>query len=286
MKIGIQLLVFVFLFGVKHGFAQIESKPLTIGVTEQFSSQVLGETRTINIYLPENFNDKDTITYPVIYIPDGGIEEDFIHISGIVRYNTQPWINRFPKSIVVGIENTNRQRDFTFPVANLNFLEKIGLKKEKFPSYGGSENYIAFIEKELIPYISKKYKTNEKRTIIGESLAGLLTTEILLKHPNLFDTYIIISPSMWWGNKVLLKEVSNLLKSNLKSRVKVCISAPSKNENKLMYNYARTLYKLIKKSKMVTSYHDYLPNELHSTVIHLAVYNAFKKIYPKTAFSK
>lgn len=281
-----KLPIFLLLFNSNQIFAQTESTPLILGVTEQIQSKILGEIRTINIYLPEDYNANDTVKYPVIYIPDGGIEEDFIHITGIVRYNTQPWINRFPKSIVVGIENTNRQRDFTFTVSNLNFLEKVGFKKEKFPQYGGSENYMAFLEKELQPFIKDKYKTNDHSTIIGESLAGLLSSEILLRHPNLFDTYIIISPSLWWNDETLLKQANGLLQSNLHKQIKVCVSAPNKKEDTRMYSDAKALYKVLKKNQNITAFFDYLPDELHSTVIHQAVYNAFKKFYPKTAYSK
>ncbi|MCY1512488.1 Ferri-bacillibactin esterase BesA [compost metagenome] len=284
VKHKLQILLIVFF--VSPALAQTESKPLTIGVTEQFHSAILNETRTINIYLPEDYNVNDITKYPVIYIPDGGMEEDFFHIAGMVRYNAQPWINRFPKSIVIGIENTNRKCDFTFAVPNLDFLEKAGFKKENMPDYGGSENYISFLEKELQPFIEAKYKTNQQKTIIGESLAGLLATEILLKHPNLFDTYIIISPSLWWGDEILLKEAESLRKANLNKQVKVCISAPNKKEDPRMHNEAKTLYKSIKQNQNVISFFDYLPDELHSTVIHQAVYNAFKKMYPKTTYSK
>ena len=275
--------ILIFLFTMQLSFAQTDS--LTIGVSEKFFSTILNEKRTINIYLPENYNQNDTVKYPVIYILDGGIKEDFFHITGIVQYNTQPWINRFPRSIVVGIENSNRQRDFTFPVSNLDFLEKVGFKKEKFPVYGGSANYISFLENELLPYIRDKFKTNQERTIIGESLAGLMATEILMKHPDLFNTYIISSPSLWWGNEVLLKDADNLLNEHLKTQIKVCVIAPNKKEDKMMYNDAKSLYKSVKRNENISSFFVYLPDELHSTVIHLAVYNAFKMIYPKTEFS-
>lgn len=276
--------ILIFLFTMQLSFAQTDS--LTIGVSEKFFSTILNEKRTINIYLPENYNQNDTVKYPVIYILDGGIKEDFFHITGIVQYNTQPWINRFPRSIVVGIENSNRQRDFTFPVSNLDFLEKVGFKKEKFPVYGGSANYISFLENELLPYIRDKFKTNQERTIIGESLAGLMATEILMKHPDLFNTYIISSPSLWWGNEVLLKDADNLLNEHLKTKIKVCVIAPNKKEDKIMYNDAKSLYKSVKRNENISSFFEYLPDELHSTVIHLAVYNAFKMIYPKTEFSR
>jgi hypothetical protein len=72
------------------------------------------------------------------------VEEDFFHIAGIVRYNTQPWVERFPRSIVVGIENTNRRRDFTYAVPDLNFLEKEGFKRRAFRSMVALKNTSAF----------------------------------------------------------------------------------------------------------------------------------------------
>lgn len=94
------------------------------------------------------------------------------------------------------------------------------------PSYGNSANYISRLEKELQPLIKNKYKTNEFRTIIGESLASLINTEISLKHPNMFYMYIIISPSLWWENEILLREAGSLLKANLNKKIKVSVSAP------------------------------------------------------------
>lgn len=267
-----------------HVDAQTDAAPLSFGITERFHSEILGETRTINIYLPENYQTGDSLSWPLIFIPDGGVEEDFFHICGIVRYNTQPWIARFPRSIVVGIENSNRQRDFTFPVSSLDFLEKVGFKKEKFPQYGGSAKYIGFLEKELMPYLAAKYKTGAGKTIIGESLGGLLTTEILLRHTSLFDHYIIISPSLWWGDEVLLKEAQIRSFPKKEPTTSVYIGAPDKKEDINMYRVAKTLHTALKKRGDLTLFFDYLPEEKHSTVIHQAVYNAFRKFYPKTAY--
>ena len=264
----------------------VESKPLVFGVTQKIESAHLGETRTINIYLPEDYNSKDTLTYPVIYIPDGGVEEDFFHLAGIVRYNTQPWIARFPRSIVVGIENTNRKRDFTHPVDNLDFVEKVGFKKSQFPAYGGSEKYIAFLEKELQPYIRAQFKGNAHATLIGESMAGLLATEILFKHRDLFDQYVIIAPSLWWGDRALLQQAPQWLKSG-DGRTKVYVAACNKDEDQGMYDVAVALKETLQKNGTGFGiYFDYLPDEIHSTVIHQAVYNAFRAFYPKTIYQK
>lgn len=287
------LVLFLSLF-MNFSFAQKKAKdtdkstPMVIGSIQKIPSKILGEERKISIYLPEDYKQNDTTKYPVIYILDGGVNEDFIHIAGIVRFNTQPWINRFPRSIVVGIENTNRKRDFSFAVPNLDFVEKMGFKKESFPTVGGSAKYIAFLEKELQPYISKKYKTTAQKTVIGESFAGLLATEILLKHRDLFSTYIIVTPSLWWGNESLLAEAPKLLKSGSKNKVQVYVGACNKEEDLTMYNDAVALAEVLKENQenLKQVHFDYMPNEIHSTAIHQAVYNAFKLLYPKTEYQK
>lgn len=278
--------------GITLSFAQQDkarpdqTKPLVLGWVDEIQSAELQEKRVLNIYLPEGYDKNDTVKYPVIYLLDGGAEEDFVHIAGLVRYNTQPWIARFPKSVIVGIENTNRRKDFTFAVPNLDFVNRMGFKPEQFPAYGGAAKFIAFLEKELQPYISKKYKTTGQKTIIGESLAGLMATEILLKHRDLFNTYIIMSPSLWWGKESLLTEAPALLGSGKQEDVQVYIGVCSKDENKIMYNDAVALSETLKKygGSRMKVYYDYLATETHATIIHQAVYNAFKLLYPHTAY--
>lgn len=273
----------IFLFSLPT-YAQEKIKSLEIGKGHLFHSEALQEDRIINVYLPENYNSEDSVSYPVIYILDGGIEEDFIHITGIIRFNTQEWIARFPKSIVVGIEGNVRSRDFTFAVDNLAFIEKEGFPLSRFQQHGGSEKYMDFLEHELQPFIDSSYRTEDKKTIIGESLAGLMTTEILLKRPKLFNDYIIISPSLWWGDQQLLKIGKQLIQTNLNNRVNVYLGVPSKEEDEKMYNESNQLRILLSDQDKINFVFDYMPEERHSTVIHQAVYNAFKKLYPKTAY--
>ena len=267
-------------------FSQSKSVPLIIGKSELLESKILNEKRTLNIYLPEEYNALDTVKYPVIYVLDGGKEEDWLHVAGTVHFNTQPWIARFPRSIVVGIEGNTRRRDFTFAVENTDFIEKEGFQRSSFPQYGGSGKFIDFIQEELQPYINQSYKTTTKNTIIGESLAGLLTTEILLNRPYLFNDYIIVSPSLWWGEQLLLKNAEQLLKQNLKKKVNVYLGVPNREEDTKMYLEAESLYNILRNNKDTNIVFDYIPDETHATVIHQAVYNAFKKLYPKTTYGQ
>lgn len=251
-----------------------------LGVIEELESKELAEKRILNIYLPEGYNRDDTTKYPVIYLLDGSADEDFIHITGLVQFNSFEWINRVPKSIVVGIATIDRKRDFTFSTS---------IQKDKitYPTTGHSDKFITFIEDELQPFIDTKYNTNKIQTIIGQSLGGLLATEILLKKPMLFDKYIIVSPSLWWDNGSLLKQSSILLQKNFNHPTYIYIGVGKEGLSpgeipRNMEADAILLSQKIKgsKSKTVKVFFDYLPQENHATILHQAVANSFNLLYP------
>lgn len=193
----------------------------TLGSSQKLQSRALAETRELNVYLPEDYSADSTTTYPVIYLLDGSANEDFIHVAGIVQFLTM--IEAIPKSILAGIVNVDRRRDFTFPT-------RIAQDKKSFPTTGSSAKFIDFLETELQPFVQRTYRTNGIRTIIGQSLGGLLAVEILLKKPTLFDNYMIVSPSLWWDNESLLTKAPELLatQSAIKASVYICVGSEGK----------------------------------------------------------
>lgn len=256
------------------------SKPFVLGVIDEIQSKELGEKRILNIYLPEGYNADDAKKYPVIYLLDGSADEDFIHISGLVQFNSFEWINQIPKSIVVGIATVDRRRDFTFPTT-------IETDQKRFATSGHSDQFIAFIEKELQPFIDKKYRTTNSKTIIGQSLGGLLETEILLKKPTLFNKYIIVSPSIWWNNGSILNLDSPIFQENFNQQTDIYIAVGKEGLTpteipRVMEVDANLLAEKIKasKSKNIKVYFDYFPQENHATILHPAVSNSFRFFYP------
>jgi uncharacterized protein len=257
------------------------TKPFVLGVIDEIQSKELGEKRILNIYLPEGYKAEEATKYPVIYLLDGSADEDFIHIAGLVQFNSFEWINQVPKSIVVGIATVDRRRDFTFPTS----IEK---DKKRFPTSGHSDRFIAFIEKELQPFIDKKYKTTTTKTIIGQSLGGLLETEILLKKPNLFNKYVIVSPSIWWDNGSILNLDSPVFQENFGQQTEIYIAVGKEGLTpteipRVMEVDANLLAEKIKatKSKSIKVYFDYFPQENHATILHPAASNSFKFFYPQ-----
>lgn len=246
----------------------LSEKAFTIGETVEIESAVLDETRTLNIYLPASYNANSDQTYPVIYLLDGSADEDFIHIAGLVQFGSFSWINMLPETIVVGIGNVDRQRDFTFPTTN-------AIDKKDFPTTGHSEAFITFIKEELQPYINTAYKTNTVETLIGQSLGGLLATEILFKHPELFDNYIIVSPSLWWDDESLL----DFKPASFDGSKSVYIAVGKEGE--IMERTAHELYEKLAaaKNKKTQLHFDFLEDKTHGDALHIATYNAFEAIF-------
>jgi predicted alpha/beta superfamily hydrolase len=279
------LIIYLIFFIPIIGFSQAtntpaKSKPLVLGQIDEIQSTQLSEKRILNIYLPEGYKQEDTTRYAVVYLLDGSQDEDFIHVVGLYQFNMFPWIERVPKSIVVGIANVDRRRDFTYPTT-------IQKDKEKYKTAGNSDKFIAFLEKELQPYIEKNFKVNQSKTIIGQSLGGLLATEILLKKPALFNEYIIISPSIWWDNGTLLKLDSPILDEKFTQPTKIYIGVGKEGLTpteipRVMEVDANLLVEKLRKSKSknLKIYFDYLPEENHATVTHQALFNALRLLNP------
>jgi predicted alpha/beta superfamily hydrolase len=174
----------------------------------------------------------------------------------------------------VGIATVDRRRDFTFPTT-------IEADKKKNPTSGHSDKFIAFIEKELQPFIQQKYKVTDSKTIIGQSLGGLLATEILLKKPTLFNCYIIVSPSLWWNNGSLLDQPTPAI-ANTTIYIGVGKEGLTPTQiPRVMEVDANLLADQLKNKnyKNTTIHFDYLPDEDHATILHQAVSNAFRSLY-------
>lgn len=244
-------------------------KPLTIGEIRTIKSKILNEERILNIYLPQGFDKAKS--YPIIYLLDGSMNEDFIHVTGLVQFFNQMYA--MPETIVVGIANIDRKRDFTFHT-DLKDLQK------DYPTTGHSDKFINFLEKELKPYIESQFKTTDTY-IFGQSLGGLLATEILLKKPELFNNYFIISPSLWWDDESLLKQANQLLTKIPDTKKFVYVSV-GKGEHKVMVKDAQDLYDILKKSskKNWTIEYKMMETDNHATILHRSLYEGLVKLFP------
>ncbi len=203
IKIFFSLLLSVIILPV---FAQKADNRITIGTIDTLNSKILNEKRAIYIHIPDG--DKNQ-RYPVLYILDG--ETHFQSAVAIVEQIS----GIIPNMVIVGIVNTDRERDLTPTHVSPDKLVSPGEARHT----GGGENFLSFIEKELIPYVDTHYPTTSYRVFSGHSLGGLTVMNAFINHQNLFNTYIAIDPSLWWEQENWIKrQEPGLLQHNLNNK--------------------------------------------------------------------
>ncbi len=253
-----------------------DAEPLIIGQTFTIDSKVVGETRRINVYLPPSYQESADLRLPVLYMPDGGIAEDFPHIAGLVQVSVGNATMR--PYILVGIENTQRRRDLTGPTEN-NEDKKIA------PRVGGSGSFRKFIRDELMPEVKRRYRTTGESAIVGESLAGLFVVETFLREPELFDVYIAVDPSLWWDDEKLIRQ-AEARSIDRPKREKTLYLASSGEKD--VADACRRLSDAILKPAHSTLHlhHEKMPEEKHSTIFHPAALKAFRAVFKPDAGNK
>jgi predicted alpha/beta superfamily hydrolase len=240
------------------------ASPLAIGDTWTIASTALGETRRINVYVPAGVPPGTPL--PVLYMPDGGMLEDFLHVAGLLQVGAGNGTVR--PFLLVGIENTQRRRDLTGPT-------EVAKDRSIAPSVGGSQAYRNFIRTELMPEVEKRYRVTRERAIVGESLAGLFVVETLALEPDLFDTYVAIDPSLWWNGGQLAKHlVAQPPAVKGGKTLYVAVSAdgqPDLDAGAFAASFA--------KAPGLGFSFEAWPGETHATVYHPAALKAFRTVF-------
>ncbi len=167
---------------------------VSIGITRTVRSQLLGEDRTLQIYLPQSYESSQRYRrYPVLYARDGA---KFFHsFTGVVAQLTSDATPRAPEMIVVGIVETDRVRDSSSTRSLIGFT---GKQESGYASSGGGGQFLRFLEEELIPYVDRSFSTSGYRIYCGYSFTGLSVLASLFDAKSSFDAYIAIDPSWWW----------------------------------------------------------------------------------------
>jgi len=244
-----------------------EASPLAIGETFTIESKVLAETRRINVYVPPAYTLPPDGRLPVLYMPDGGIEEDFLHVAGLVQVSAGNGTMR--PFLLVGIENTARRRDLTGPT-------DVPKDREIAPVVGGSAAFRRFIRDELMPTIEARYATTGEKAIVGESLAGLFVIETLLEEPDLFDTYIAFDPSLWWNAGALVERAAGRIGAAAGRRLYFASSRDGDVDD-LIRRFADALAAHAPSS--LAWHYEPMPDETHATIYHPAALRAFRALF-------
>lgn len=268
---------FTFFLAPLIGHAQlIDSTKIIIADVISFHSKILNEDRKIYIHKPTDDTTYLPQSYPVLYLMDG--EEQMTMVTGQVIYLSQTF-KIIPPMIVVGIGNTDRTKDLTPTHSIIGNSGKSDTSLSSIlASSGGGEKFLQFLQQELMPYIEQHYKTAPFRTFCGHSLGGLMSVYTLLKHSNMFNAYIAISPSLWWDEQYVLKQAKTW-KPDFTNKKYLFFSDGSEggqfHKDALSLN---TLLKAKQVAKLKLNY-VYYPKESHPAEPVKATYDALRFIY-------
>ncbi|WP_114226437.1 MULTISPECIES: alpha/beta hydrolase [Sphingomonas] len=187
---------FLLAFGAVPVVAATPPAPITIGTSYRLPSAALGGERVVNVVLPAGYAAHPERRYPVLYLIDGGVDQDLLNIAALVGNGGQ-W-GRSGEAILVGVATVDRRRELVGPTRDPALLAK-------YPTAGESARFRTFIRDTVKPWVARSFRSNGRSAVIGESLAGLFIVETYLREPGLFDAYAAIDPSLWWDGAALAK---------------------------------------------------------------------------------
>lgn len=204
------------------------NRNIIIGERLTINSKVLNSDREISVYLPNSYNDNNYRNYPVLYLLDG--RKFFNSFSGVITQLSSDASPQIPEMIVIGITSQNRIKDSS-PTNSL-----IGYTKEEEKGLevsGGAEDFLKFIQKDLIPFVERKYRTNSYRTFVGYSFTGLPVLQALFSIPETFNSYLVIDFSAWWDNELMLKRLNEFSKLYKGSEKDIFFTTVDRVSNKI-----------------------------------------------------
>ncbi|HEX8444265.1 MAG TPA: alpha/beta hydrolase-fold protein [Allosphingosinicella sp.] len=254
-------------------FAQPKPQPIVIGEVHVLQSRVLGQDRRITIRLPTGYADKPDRRYDVVYVIDGGPEQDFPHLAGLVQ--SADVNGTFEPLILVGIETVKRREEITPAVADpAPYVAELGVAP------GGAARFRRFLAEEVKPWVEARYRTSGRDAVMGESLAGLFVVETLFEMPVLFDDYIAVSPSLWWERMKYGREAAAYLRRLPPGRRRLYLTLA--DEGYWHEQGVDALVAGLKKAAPADLQWMYVPQggtETHASIYHGAALDAFRAFY-------
>ncbi|MFT5297527.1 MAG: putative alpha/beta superfamily hydrolase [Colwellia sp.] len=179
-------------------------------------SKVLGRKYDLNIKIPRGYFKKENKSkkYPVLYLNDA--PHTFKVAAGVTHF---PSMDR---AIVVGISFAHGENGQYSRVRDLT--PEIDESWTKYKT-GGAPKYLEFIEDEVFAFVENNYRINvNQRILAGHSLGGSFGAWVLLTKPELFSSYILTSPSLWYKNDWIFDLEEKYFKSHTSLNAKVYIA--------------------------------------------------------------
>ncbi len=260
---------------IKESIKPFEAKKHVTGSLEQrnLNSKETNSSFSIIIYLPPTYTDTQN-KYPLMVVNDASM------LMGLAQttFDCLTLLQEIPEAVVVGI---SYPPDSNLEIARSRFRDMTPTHSAGFDPSGMADSYIAFIRNELLPYINDNYRVDTTdKCFYGHSLGGLLGAHILVEHPDLFNRYIIGSPSLFWDNFVVVKGLSNKGSVSAKS-LKAVYTYVGGDEGDMMINPLNKFNEFlkIKTGGTIKTNNQVFQGENHLSVIPAAFSTAVKFVY-------
>jgi len=262
--------VILFILGLNQVIPQ-NAEQIVVGTKHHLHSSILNEDREFWVSLPESYNAPvaSNKKYPLLIVLDGNTH--FGAITGMVKYMSSAYNNRIPEMIVVGIQNMDRRRDFT--------PDKIITVREN--NTGGGENFLRFLEEELIKELNKNYRTTSYQILFGHSLGGLLTTHAYMKEKTVFNAFIAVDPSFGtWDTETMDTKLEAVTQKSFKRFLYIATANWSKRNFRNRDRHVRLYEALNSKCEgYFPARLEYFEDENHNSISPIAFYNGISAIF-------
>jgi len=221
-------------FEQKLCFAQKDGDDISIGQYKVIHSQILDEDRLLFVHLPREY-EQTKLAYPVLYLLWVDIYNYFADAAMVTE--KLGGTGEIPPLIIIGVANTNRYRDL-LPVKTRDRSEG-----------GGVDNFLRFIEEELIPHIDKTYRTKNFRILAGPQAAAIFSLYALITKPGLFQAVFSGNPFMNPENAEFLYPRAESFFKNTASLKNFLYIQCEKDERAQDLEYAQRLAGLLESEK-------------------------------------
>lgn len=232
-----------------------------------FCSLATAQGPDVTVTVPQSYDTDASKRYPVIYLLDGAVNQRML--NGMLQRLSLS--DDAYEHIVVGIDTQDRINDFA-PTVNMDPRGPVG-------QGGGGDNFLDFIEVELMPRINKEYRTTTFNILAGHSIAGLLVIHSFHSRPELFQAHLAFSPAVWWGERETLTSAQNyvLSKKGAESYLYMNIGSEAGEMRSVYDSFAKTI--LQNRSIELKLYLDESDHVAHDFTMASGLYNALSGLH-------
>jgi predicted alpha/beta superfamily hydrolase len=220
------------LFIVMVTCIQVSSLHAQYAKVEEYTieSRELNQTREIMVYTPLGYDEYVYTYYNVIYVFDAQTRELFDYVSSLANLSRESGQG----IIVVGIKATDiieikeGKKNYVY-FRNLDLLpEDTDFFRDRYQ--GNSSAFLAYIKNEVIPYVEENYRVLPGKMAVGHSLSASFLMASLAKVPDLFDSYVAISPNLDYDDYRIIKDLRHFNTRQFKSPKYLYVSHGNEGE--------------------------------------------------------